>query len=122
MSAIIENFKTIMTKKYFCFEGRAGRAEFWYWVLVCVIINVVLGIVDQIIGFEILEGLFNLAVLLPGLGVSVRRLHDTNRSGWWLLLGLIPLVGAIIVIIFYAQAGQRGENQYGPEPDCGGNC
>lgn len=122
MSAIIENFKTILTKKYICFEGRAGRAEFWYWVLACFIINVVLGIVDGIIGKGILEGLFALAILLPGLGVAVRRLHDTNRTGWLLLLGLIPIVGIIILIIFYAQEGQKGENQYGSEPVCGGNC
>lgn len=117
MSCIIDNFKTILTRKYFCFEGRAARAEFWYWVLACFIINIVLGIVDGFIHRPILEGLFCLAVLLPALGVAVRRLHDTNRTGWLVLLALIPLVGAIILIIFYAQEGQKGENQYGPQPD-----
>ena len=116
MSRIIDNFKTILTKKYFCFEGRAARAEFWYWVLACFIINIVLGIVDGFIHRPILEGLFSLAVLLPGFGVAVRRLHDTNRTGWLVLLALIPLVGVIILIIFYAQEGQKGDNLYGPQP------
>lgn len=121
MAPIIENFKNILTKKYVCFEGRAGRAEFWYWALVCFIINIVLGVVDQIIGIGIFEGLFGLATLLPGIGVAIRRLHDTNRSGWWLLIGLIPIVGFIVLIIFYVQEGQKGANQYGPDPDVVGN-
>lgn len=121
MAPIIENFKNILTKKYVCFEGRAGRAEFWYWALVCFIINIVLGVVDQIIGIGIFEGLFGLATLLPGIGVAIRRLHDTNRSGWWLLIGLIPIVGFIVLIIFYVQEGQKGANQYGPAPDVVGN-
>lgn len=117
-----ENFVDILTKKYCCFEGRAGRAEFWYWVLARFIIGIVSGILDGIIGIGIFRLIFGLALLLPWLGVAVRRLHDTNRSGWWFLLGLIPLVGIIILIVFWAQKGQQGENQYGPEPDGVGNC
>ena len=122
MSGIIENFKNILTKKYFCFEGRADRAEFWMWVLVCFVINIVLGIVDGIIGIRILSGLFALAVLLPWLGVAARRLHDTGRSGWLLLLGLIPVVGGIILLVFCILEGQKGANAYGPDPRGGENC
>ena len=114
-AAIIENFKTILTKKYFCFEGRAGRAEFWYWFLACVIINIVLGIGDKFIGKPILAGLFSLATLLPYLGVAARRLHDTGKSGWLLLLGLIPFVGFIIVLLLCIPEGQKADNQYGPQ-------
>ena len=114
-AAIIENFKTILTKKYFCFEGRADRAEFWYWFLACVIINIVLGIGDKFIGKPILAGLFSLATLLPYLGVAARRLHDTGKSGWLLLLGLIPFVGFIIVLLLCIPEGQKADNQYGPQ-------
>ena len=115
-AAIIENFKTILTKKYFCFEGRADRAEFWYWVLACVIINVVLGIVDRFIGKPILFCLFSLAILLPCLGVMARRLHDTGKSGWMILLGLIPVIGGLIVLLLCVPESQKGDNQYGPLP------
>ena len=115
-AAIIENFKTILTKKYFCFEGRADRAEFWYWVLACVIINVVLGIVDRFIGKPILFCLFSLAILLPNLGVMARRLHDTGKSGWMILLGLIPVIGGLIVLLLCVPESQKGDNQYGPQP------
>ena len=115
-AAIIENFKTILTKKYFCFEGRADRAEFWYWFLACVIINVVLGIVDKFIGKPILFGLFSLAVLLPYLGVMARRLHDTGKSGWMILLGLIPVIGGLIVLLLCVPESQKGDTQYGPQP------
>ena len=121
MSCIIENFKTILTKKYFCFEGRAGRAEFWQWVLAVIIINVVLSIVEGLIGLRsILSGLFCLAILLPELGVTARRLHDRGKSGWLQLIGLIPIIGAIIVLIMCIPEGDAGENKYGAAPCCCG--
>ena len=64
----------------------------------------------------ILPAIYGLAVLLPAIGVSIRRLHDTNRSGWWLLIAFFPIVGAIVLIVFYAQAGDAGENQFGADP------
>lgn len=103
-------------KHYVDFNGRAPRAEFWYFVLFNLIIALVVGGVGYAIGFSKLSSLYSLLVLLPTLAVSVRRLQDTGKSGWFILVGLIPLVGALILIYFYAQASQPGENQYGANP------
>ncbi|MDX6292950.1 MAG: hypothetical protein QOH50_2025 [Kribbellaceae bacterium] len=112
---------TDVLKKYVEFSGRARRQEFWMFVLISVPIWLVLLIIDNLIGTGsrnggLLSGLYSLAVLLPGLGLVWRRLHDTNRSGWWILIGLIPLVGTIILIVFYATDGDAGDNKYGPDP------
>lgn len=106
-------------KKYAVFTGRSNRREFWMFVLINIIISVVLSFIDSGLGlrfggaYGILSSLYFLFVLLPSLGVSIRRLHDINKSGWNILLALIPLVGAIILIIFYAKEGDSGKNQYG---------
>ena len=85
--------------------------------------SIITTIVDRVFGWDDwsayagpLTTLYYLAVFLPSLAVAVRRLHDTNRSGWWILLGLVPLVGFIVLIVFYAQAGNVGTNKYGPDP------
>ena len=110
-------FMKVVTQHYFDFNGRARRAEFWWYVLVVVIISVILNVVDSIAHLGgILGGLFSLAMLLPNLGVAVRRLHDINRSGWWILIAFVPLVGAILLIYWYAQPGTSGANQFGPDP------
>jgi len=110
-------------RKYAVFEGRARRREYWFYVLFVVIISVVLAIVDRFTGTYsaaygtgLLGGLFSLAILIPSLAVGARRLHDTGRSGWWLLIGLIPLVGAIVLIVFFVIDSQPGTNAYGPNP------
>jgi len=110
-------------KKYAVFEGRARRREYWFYALFVVLISIGLNIVDRILGTYnaeygtgILGGLFSLAVLIPSLAVGARRLHDTGRSGWWLLIGLIPLIGAIVLIVFFVIDSQPGTNQYGPNP------
>ena len=103
-------------KHYVDFNGRARRAEFWYFVLFNFIIALVVGGVGYAIGFDKLSSLYSLLVLLPTLAVSVRRLQDTGKSGWFILVGLIPLVGALILIYFYVQDSQPGENQYGANP------
>jgi len=104
-------------KKYTVFEGRAHRTEFWMFALVNFIIGAVLAILDAALGTSsVLGGIYSLAVLLPSLAVGVRRLHDTGRSGWWLLLGLIPLIGLIVLIVWWATEGERSTNQYGPNP------
>ena len=87
--------------KYAQFEGRAHRTEFWLFMLVSVSISIVLSIADAILGtrndyFGLLSGIYGLAVLVPSLAVGARRLHDTGRSGWWQLIGLIPIVGLIV--------------------------
>jgi len=104
-------------KKYAAFSGRARRKEYWYFFLFNAIIGIVLGLIDNLVGaYNVLYGLYSLAVLLPGIGVSIRRLHDTGHSGWWLLIGLIPLIGAIILLIYMVSDSQEGTNQYGPSP------
>ncbi|GHI07771.1 hypothetical protein AQI88_34235 [Streptomyces cellostaticus] len=103
-------------KKYAVFSGRARRQEYWMFFLFNVIISIVLAIIDGAMGSSILGIIYSLATLLPGLGVAVRRLHDTDRSGWWILIALIPLVGAIILIVFLATEGKAEPNQHGPNP------
>ncbi len=109
-------------KNYVGFSGRSRRTEYWMFTLFVFIIGIAVSAVQQILlnpaqpGQGTLTWLWNLAVLLPSLAVGVRRLHDTNRSGWWLLIGLIPLVGAIVLIVFFVTEGNRGQNQYGPDP------
>ncbi|MBM6619150.1 DUF805 domain-containing protein [Bacillus suaedaesalsae] len=104
-------------KNYVGFQGRARRKEYWMFTLFNVIVSIVLAIVEAITGLEsMLTGLYSLAVLLPSLAVSVRRLHDTGRSGWWLLISLIPIIGAIVLLVFTVSDSQEGENQYGPNP------
>jgi uncharacterized membrane protein YhaH (DUF805 family) len=109
-------------RQYTVFTGRARRTEYWMFTLASVIIAIVLAVLDNLLGLSLIPGtgvlgmLYSLAVLLPSIGVSVRRLHDTGRSGWWLLIGLIPLVGAIVLIVFLATPGAVGANSYGPDP------
>lgn len=113
-------------QKFVTFEGRASRSEFWYFVLFQIAGSVVLGILDAILfGWatddpEVLNGLFGLIVLLPSISVAVRRLHDTDRVGWWWWLCLIPIIGWIILIIFYASVGTNGRNRFGENPLNGG--
>lgn len=107
--------------QYADFDGRARRTEFWMFTLVSAVISIVLSLVDGALGtngagFGLLGGLYSLAVLIPSLAVSVRRLHDTDRSGWWVLIGLVPLVGAIVLIVFFATDGSPVVNAHGPNP------
>ena len=102
-------------KKYADFTGRARRKEFWMFVLFYFIVSIVLGIVDSIIGFQLLGLLFSLGSLIPSLAIGARRLHDTGRSGWWQLLYLIPLIGLIIMIVFLVQ-DSHPDNEYCPNP------
>lgn len=106
-------------KNYVGFQGRARRKEYWMFVLFNVIVAFVLGfiggLIDQVFGM-ILGYAYGLAVLLPSLAVAVRRLHDTRRSGWMLLLNLIPFVGSIIVLVFLCMDSETSDNQYGSNP------
>ncbi|MEU4109686.1 MULTISPECIES: DUF805 domain-containing protein [unclassified Streptomyces] len=103
-------------KKYAVFSGRARRQEYWMFTLFSLIISIVLTILDSALDIGFLSTIYGLAVLLPSLAVTVRRLHDTSRSGWWILITLIPLVGAIILIVFLASEGKPEANEYGPNP------
>ena len=106
----------MVLKKYVVFEGRARRKEYWYFALISFIISLILSLIDWAIGINVLATIYGLAVLLPSIAVGVRRLHDTGRTGWWLFIGLIPLVGAIILLVFFFTDSQPGENKYGPSP------
>jgi len=116
----MQYFVDVIKTKYVLFDGRARRKEFWMFVLFEVIISFVLGILSSIpflgVLFWIVLIIFSLGVIVPGIALGIRRLRDTNRSGFFILLGLIPLVGAIILIVFAAQEGTAGDNQYGPDP------
>ncbi|QYK02261.1 DUF805 domain-containing protein [Shewanella psychrotolerans] len=102
-------------KKFADFTGRARRTEFWMYILFYFIFYIALAVVDGILGTFALTGIFSLVMLIPSLSISARRLHDTGRSGWWQLLCLIPLIGAIVLIIFYAQDSVE-DNEYGGNP------
>lgn len=106
--------------QYVGFSGRARRSEYWYWTLFVVILGIVANLLDGAMSSGnsrsyLISGILNLALLLPNLAVAVRRLHDTSRSGWWILIGLIPIIGAIVLLVFYVQ-DSHADNQYGPSP------
>jgi uncharacterized membrane protein YhaH (DUF805 family) len=111
---MINIWKTVVLQRYAKFDGRAGRAEFWWFALGNFIIMIALSILTGIASiFWILYIGYAIAVLIPSIGVAIRRLHDTNKSGWFLLIGLIPFVGFIILIVFYAMEGTNGPNDHG---------
>ena len=105
-------------KKYADFNGRASRQEYWMFFLVYIILYVVANIIDSIIGLALFSTVFSLAMLVPGLSIAARRLHDTGRSGWMQLIGIIPIVGWIIMIVFLTQ-DSHDDNDYGVNPKAG---
>jgi uncharacterized membrane protein YhaH (DUF805 family) len=109
---------TDVIRQYAVFDGRATRPQYWWFALINTVISVVLRFAIPGAG-AIISELYGLAVLLPSLGVAIRRLHDTNRTGWWMLVVLIPFVGWIWLIVLLARAGDPGPNQYGPPPGTG---
>jgi len=111
-------------RKYAVFSGRARRKEYWFFVLWYLIITVLLAILDGMLGLHIgkaglLETLYALALLIPSIAVTVRRLHDTGRTGWWFLIVLIPFIGFIVLLVFMFLEGEPGDNKYGPSPKAG---
>lgn len=117
------NWYLKVLKQYADFSGRARRKEYWMFVLfnmifaiVAMILDNVLGIAMEGIGYGPLYGLYALAMLIPGLAVAVRRLHDVGKSGWMILISLIPLIGAIWLLVLMATDSNPGENQYGQNP------
>jgi uncharacterized membrane protein YhaH (DUF805 family) len=102
--------------KYVEFGGRARRSEYWYWVLFQILAYFVVSLISIAVGAigAVLLIVLALGLLLPSLAVTVRRLHDTDRSGWWFFIALVPAVGGIILIIFECQPGTPGENRFGP--------
>jgi uncharacterized membrane protein YhaH (DUF805 family) len=114
-----EAVTTVLTKKYADFSGRARRSEYWFFALASFIAYAVAYGIGLAIGTMILYYLVALALLVPGLAVGARRLHDTDKSGWLLLLVLIPLIGGLVLLVFFVQDSQPGDNQYGPSPKGG---
>ncbi|MEZ5490633.1 MAG: DUF805 domain-containing protein [Gammaproteobacteria bacterium] len=117
------NWFLLVVRNYVGFQGRARRKEYWYYFLFYVIFNFVALFVDYIAGTIDAEGgvglfstVYVLGLLLPSLAVLVRRLHDTDRSGWWVLINLIPLVGVIVTLVFTVQDSTPGTNRFGPNP------
>lgn len=112
-------------KKYTVFSGRARRKEFWMFFLFSAIISIFLAVIDEFMGWQFemggdilgfLSTLYYLAVIVPYLAVIFRRLHDTERTGWWVLIAFIPIVGVLVLLVFLILQGTRGENRYGPDP------
>lgn len=109
--------------KYATFDGRARRSEYWYFFLFHFLVMLVLGVIGIFIfgmpeygEFNILQSLYMLATFLPILAVGCRRLHDTGKPGWWLLIGIVPCIGTIVLLVFYCTDSVPGDNEYGPSP------
>ena len=102
-------------KKYADFTGRARRKGYWMFILFYMIFYVLLAVVDSLIGTMLLSSLYALAMFIPTISIAARRLHDTGRTGWWQLIAIIPLLGAIILIVFLVQDGHE-ENKFGTNP------
>lgn len=106
----LESLQTCF-KKYIVFNGRASRSEFWWFFLFALIVPNLIGFFDSTLFFIIC-----LLILLPSLAVQIRRLHDIDRTGWWILINLVPIIGLIVLIIFFATEGTQGQNRFGPQP------
>ncbi|WP_299013361.1 DUF805 domain-containing protein [uncultured Polaribacter sp.] len=119
----------VVRDHYLDFKGRARRKEYWMFVLINVIISAILGLLDQTLGLNygdhneegILETVYGLLVFLPSLAVTVRRLHDYGKSGWYILLILIPIIGWIWLLVWLCMEGENKQNQWGPNPKGVGN-
>ncbi len=114
---MIKWYKYVVFKNYANFNGRASRAEFWWFVLANIIIIIILEMLDSALGtVYALTGLYQLAILVPNLAVGARRLQDIGKSGWNLLWMFVPIVGPILLLIWFIQAGETSDNKYGPVP------
>ena len=110
---------TLPLRNYANFDGRARRKEFWSFWLLTVAAYIAASVVDGILGLPLLGIVVMLGLICPSIAVAVRRMHDVGKSGWWLLLALVPVIGALALIYFYIQEGQTGANVYGADPKFG---
>ena len=102
-------------QKYAEFSGRDTRQQYWMFILFYVIFGMPVALLEQLLETSLLSQIYSLALLLPSIGISARRLHDTGRTGWWQLIGLVPVIGIIVLIVFLAQ-DSHPDNEYGPNP------
>lgn len=116
--SIVDYYVYCLTKGYFQFSGRARRREFWLFALASLLVGLALTLIEQVAldGNEWISSLYVVATLIPGIAVSVRRLHDIDRTGWWYLIILVPIVGIIVLLVFDVTAGTPGDNRFGPDP------
>ncbi|MHA2771378.1 DUF805 domain-containing protein [Vibrio harveyi] len=108
---------------YSNFSSRARRQEYWYFTLVNVLVNLVMGIIDRVIGsvmqmdnFGFFGVIYALFIMIPSIAVTVRRLHDSGRTGWWALIAFVPIIGVLVLLYFLIQDSEEGSNQYGATP------
>ena len=112
----------VLKNKYATFSGRARRKEYWMFVLINLVVSVVLALIDGLIGsvsetgMGLLSSVYSIGVLIPSLALSVRRLHDTGRTGWWVLISIIPVIGAVVLLVFMLLDSEPGSNRYGANP------
>ncbi|MBO6015636.1 MAG: DUF805 domain-containing protein [Lachnospiraceae bacterium] len=112
---IVNNYVSVL-KNYVAFSGRARRREYWLYVLANFIVSLVISVIAGILHLPILSTIYALGVMLPGIAVCVRRLHDTGKSGLWLLLAFVPLIGGIVLLVFFCSDSEVGTNDFGPNP------
>jgi uncharacterized membrane protein YhaH (DUF805 family) len=103
--------------KYADFQGRAARPEYWWFALFNALADILASILDKdVIGYPVLQVIVALALIIPAVAVGVRRLHDTDRSGWWLLVVFVPLIGGVALLVWFCFKGTAGDNRFGPAP------
>lgn len=110
------NWYMAVLKNYAVFHGRARRKEYWMFFLVNMVIAVLLELLDAALGTMFIGMVYSLLVLIPGVAVTIRRLHDTGRSGWWFLVLFVPVIGVLVMLIFTLFDSEEGDNRYGPNP------
>ena len=116
------DWMTMPLRRYAEFSGRSRRKEYWMFTLLLIIVNIVVGIVEASLGlagtfgYGPLSLLVMLAIIVPSIAVGVRRLHDTGRSGWWMLIAFLPIIGGLVLLVFFVLEGTKGPNEYGPDP------
>ena len=128
MENISAAVRTVLSN-YATFSGRASRPEYWWWVLSVILVMIVAGFLDAfviapLLGFDAgdeaagqpLSVIISLAILIPNIAVGVRRLHDIDRTGWWMLISLVPILGFIALLYFFVQPSSDGDNRFGPKP------
>lgn len=111
MNWFIDAFKNALN-----FSGRSSRKAYWMFFLFCMIGGFVVGLIDGVLGTTVLSGLYGLVIFLPSLALTVRRLHDTDRSGWWCLIGLVPILGGLALLVLMILEGTHGDNRFGADP------